>query len=559
MENIIYFKNKDSYWKASFLDDNSPDDPRRIEEPAGKMVFKERKDYSLGDEQTESFADFFASQLEPEKEFYKGKVSVTIPTLDKAMENPMLSKYIAGNDEIGHHFDIEQFNQHMDSLLNDLYNALGQGFCDEITGGIPFDPKTGKYSGCYEIEFSTADSKHNEDISAASYTIVRELGNYLADYFDFKKGTDYEVQTSLENDLSVLSESQLYDRWAASKLAVLPIDLYIHSGITCHEASARKTLRANNDRDDGYIYNDGFVYIDKDDEDFLACIDKEKISDESYVRDQAEKELSSEIKEYASYLEEDVHVLLLEEFDKEKLDWTYSEREGPYYGSSLPEVLKDHGFILNEILSEKEAGNLRETVTEEFRKATWDKYLSNVRDALPEFDNKVEYASGAVLYAMKKNDSQGLARKALGEYMNQNGCTSKEKTIAFLNEALGISGKGQEKSAVIPLNDKSIECVWSKVRNQERSDNGGCDRMLLIDYEKKKFALLTGVSYAISNPSDTYYKKTELLKSGKAVEKKAGELLKAGFKNTRVSGDYLEQYRRNDKWIEKYILKERER
>lgn len=556
MENKIYFKENGSYWKASFLEDNYPESPRRIEEPAGKMVFKERKDYSLGDEQTEDFAEFFASQLPAGKCFVDGKITVRIPPLDQAIENDALSRYVAGNEQ-EHHFDAALFEQDMDAILSRIKDELGESVCDDLSGGIPLDPDM-RLTDRYEIEFKTAAFLGSADAFDASGKIKEKIAEALSENFGMT-GRDCFEKEILKSETDELTESQLYDRWAASKLAVLPIDLYIHSGITCHEASARKTLRANNDRDDGHIYNDGFVYIDKDDEDFLAGWDKDKISDKDYMKEQAERLLRGEIKEYASYLEGDVHVLLLEEFDKEKLDWTYSEREGPYYGSSLPEVLKDHGFSLNEILSEKDAGKLRETVTEEFRKATWDKYLSNVRDALPEFDNKVEYASGAVLYAMKKNDSQGLARKALGEYMNQNGCTSKEKTIAFLNEALGISGKGQEKSAVIPVNDKSIECVWSKVRNPERSDNGGCDRMLLIDYEKKNFALLTGVSYATSNPSDTYYKKTELLKSGKAVERKAEELLKAGFKNTRVSSDYLEQYRKNDKWIEKYILKERVR
>lgn len=41
-------------------------------------------------------------------------------------------------------------------------------------------------------------------------------------------------------ELDKLTDSQLYERWKDSKAAVLPINLYIHSGETCHEASVRK-------------------------------------------------------------------------------------------------------------------------------------------------------------------------------------------------------------------------------------------------------------------------------------------------------------------------------
>lgn len=376
-----------------------------------------------------------------------------------------------------------------------------------------------------------------------------------------KKSTDYNIETNPENDLDGLTESQLYDKWAATKLAILPINIIDHSGISCYEAAVRKTLHAPNDRDDGCIYNDGFIYIDKDDANFCECLDQNKLNDNGYVKEQGEIFLRGEIKEYASYLEGDVHYLRVEEFNKKTLEWEVDDdcSFGSIYGSSLEETLKNQGFNIDHTISEKEVEELSQTVTNEFRKATWDKYIEDVRSALPDFDNKVEYASGAVLYAMKKNGGAGLKVKALGEYMTEKGCTSKERTIAFLNEALGQGKKQEQLTERIPVNDEHIECLWSKVKNPQRSDNGGCDQMLLVDYDNKTFAYLRGVSQIVSHPSDTYYKKTELLKSGKAVEKEVGKLVKSGFKNSVVSSDLLEEYRKKDTWIKKYILKEQNR
>lgn len=560
MKNSICFKDKDNCYRAAFLLDENPISPRKFDYPLGTMVFKDTNRYLLGDEQVKDWEEFFRSQLEPEKEFYKGKVSVKIPSVERATGDPLLEKFISGNAVTGRHIDHDYFNQAMDSLLNDLHGALGPEFCDEIKGGIPVDPKTGKYSDYYEIEFTTPDSKHCEDIAVASETIERELGYWLGD-FGLKKSTDYNIETNPENDLDGLTESQLYDRWAATKAAVLPIGLVDHSGLSCYEADVWKTLHATRDRDDGFIYNNGFIYIDKDDEEFLSCLDKEKAGDGDYVREQAEREMRGEIEEYASYLEGDVHYLRVEEFNKKTLEWEVDDdcSFGSIYGSSLEETLKNQGFNIDHTISEKEVEELPQTVTNEFRKATWDKYIEDVRAALPDFDNKVEYASGAVLYAMKKNGGAGLKVKALGEYMTVKGCTSKERTIAFLNEALGLGKKQERLAEKIPVNDEHIECLWSKVKNPQRSDNGGCDQMLLVDYDNKTFAYLRGVSQIVSHPSDTYYKKTELLKSGKAVEKEVGKLVKSGFKNTVVSSDLLEEYRKKDTWIKKYILKEQNR
>lgn len=60
--------------------------------------------------------------------------------------------------------------------------------------------------------------------------------------------------------------------------------------------------------------------------------------------------------------------------------------------------------------------------------------------------------------------------------------------------------------------------VFSKIKNPNRSDNGGVNNALLIDYENRRFAYVSGASQIIDNPSDTYLKKVEEL-SSKAVEK----------------------------------------
>ena len=556
MNNTIYFKDNDAYWKASFLEDESPDDPRRdLDEVLGTMVFKKRKNNSLGDIQAEDFSEFFLSQLKDEKNVYlEGHLVFKLPTLEEARKNESLERYIAGNKAIGERFDVDLFNQDMDYLLNDVKNMLDDKVCDNLTGGIPLDDNW-KLTDSYEISFTTPPFPNETDAENAFNKIKKSILSELEERFSLNTSrvqSGYNWHSTVDD----LTETQLFDKWAASKLAVIPIDVYEHGGITCHEASIRKTARASNDRDDGVIHNDGFIYIDKDDENYLPVIDKSKINDKDYLKKTAELFLREEIKQYASYLEGDVHTLAVDVFDRKKLDWVESHREY-IYGSDLESVLKDDGYSIENRLSEDDVKKLENTVTKEFQTATGEKFLSDIKAALPEFDGSVLNASRAVLYSLKKNGSSALELVAISGFLKDNGCSSDEKTIAFLNEALGLKEKGAEQN-LLPFKGEKLSCYYSKINNPNRSDNGGVNNILIVDYDNKRFGFASGVSQMIDTPSECYYRDVERLKSGKSVEKKVEFLARAGFKNTKLDAPALEGYQRDDKWIKKYVMHDKE-
>ena len=175
---------------------------------------------------------------------------------------------------------------------------------------------------------------------------------------------------------------------------------------------------------------------------------------------------------------------------------------------------------------------------------------------MPEFDGNLKHAASAATLSMKEGSATNLERTALSEYMKEKGCISPESTFKFLEESVGIKGKNLAKELnPLSFRDENLECVFSKIKNPNRSDNGGVNNALLIDYENRRFAYVSGASQMIDKPSETYLKKVEEL-SSKAVEKKLETLVKAGFKNASLNSESLNMYRKDDKWISKYILKE---
>lgn len=573
-----FFKTTDGkYLKLDYDYCYDPYDPRdpAYQTTLGTMVFPKNKNprYTFGDVQPESFEDFFKEELseaEPH-EFMEGSIEFSLPTLEDCQKNESLSRFIAGTEESGYHFDVDLFNQEMDSILSSVKDNLGASICEELTGGIPIDEKTGKITDSYIIDLKTANCKDYYGAESAYNQIRDELTYHLSEILP-KNFFNYQDSINHFNELDDLTESQLYDKWAETKLCVIPINIFEHSGISCCEASLRKTLHVSNDRDDGAIYNNGFIYVNKNNKEILDQLKgeardsdgnlynkwKAKTLEETKVW--AEGILKGEIKEYANALEGNVYDVSIYELDSATLDW--GEPVVGYNSlivDDVEEYIKNYneyaGKIVEELLK-PEMEVILHTPTSEFKKNIFDNYVSKIKEILPDYDNNVKYAASAASLAMKSGGATSLEREALNLFLKENDCTDPESTFKFLEESVGIKGKNLAKELnPLSFRDENLECVFSKIKNPNRSDNGGVNNALLIDYENRRFAYVSGASQMIDKPSETYLKKVEEL-SSKAVEKKLETLVKAGFKNASLNSESLNMYRKDDKWISKYILKE---
>lgn len=566
MAEKMYFKDGDSVYQAHFLDEGYPEDPRNPDfcTNLGTMVFKKKLRYELGDEQVEDFGDFFRDQISEKEpnDYFEGFIEFELPTLEQAQNDENLSRFIAGTEESGYRFDKELYAQEMDYILSSIKDSLGESVCNDISGGIPIDEKTNFLTDTYRIDLRTADCAGYTKAENCLNEIKSELSSRIKNLAPKNWFNYTEDSIHAFNRLDDLTESQLFDKWAQTKLCVIPINFFEHSGITVHEAAVRKTLRAANDRDDGDVYNDGFIYIDKDNQEVLNELKgeardsegkvyntwKAKTSEE--VKNWAEENLRSEIKTYASYLEGDVHSLEVEEFNRETLDWDILENQScsMVFGSDLKSELKSLGYKIDNVLTEEQIKQLLNTPTPEFKKACWNEFIESVRKALPEFDNKPEYASAAVLYSMNQKGSLELNKKALNEYMKEIGCDSREKTVSVLKEALALNkeksqSQNYEQESLKdfdPYTDggKQFEIYFSTNHNPEASNyksKRAPNHVLVVDTENKRYGLLTGAYSIDGDHFDDYKNKPDL--STKKLREKIEHLETSGFKFQKFTSE----------------------
>lgn len=564
MEEKIVFKDKKSgeVYRAEWLRDDDPQNPRKDWDNLGTMVFADHRKYSLGDKQVSDFREFFIGQLneseEEAKEYVAGTITFTLPTLEDCAACPdELSRFVAGTKETGYRFDAELFSQEMDGLLDGLKNsmALPPETVEDLSGGIPLD-ESQKLTGEYVIDLKTCEKDNWEEAEEAFATIKEAINEALSDFLGGYMD-DVEIDDSFQhrNTFDDLSESELYEKWAASKFCVVPIDIYEHSGITIRAVDVRKTLSATNDRDDGEIYNDGFVYVDKDNKELqtelvgelrdangkLLNSWKKKTPDE--LKEWAENILNGEIETYAKYLEGDVHCLKTERFDRETMEWDDLDFLGSVYSESFEAALSDEGFTEREELSDEQVEKLETEITPEYKEAAWKRFVKDVSAALPDFDNDALHAAKAVLLS-KKTARAELEESALKAKMAELGCADRETTERTLRKELGLP----QSRSLPPLSfmDKRNDCFWVKVDDPNRSDNGGVRTALLLDWTNQRYAILDGCSQVLGVPSDTFLGRVEQV-SLDHLKGFASQFVSGGWKNSPVEGVELEKCRLNDK------------
>ena len=548
MSETIYFNDKGTNYKAEWLEENYPENPRdeNFQTNLGTMYFSEDNNrYNLGDEQV-YFDELFKKQLS-KKDFpsqIQGTISFNFPDVEDAKKDLVLSKFVAGTEEYGYRFDKEFFDQEINYALSNIRDNLGTDICEELDGGIPLrsDESLGNQ---YIINFKTPYGK--TDYSEIKKAIEEELSNY-----GFKINS---INSEEINQLEELSEKELYQKWKKTKACVIPLSLYEHSGLTVHASSEEYYVN-------GEIANDGFIYVDKDNPEFL-----DYGNDDEEAKKWVEGVLKTEIEEYAAYLEGDVHNVKISYFDKEKMDWIENDYGTMIYGSSLEKSLQSYGFDTSNKLDKNKVFILENSVNPEFKAAVGKEYIEAVKKELADFDNNPKLAAKSVSkqWAAKEDvnaesydrlNRWTLKKQALSEYFWDNGCDSPEKIFAFLAEKVGVR-KVEQTLEPLSFKQPGCECYFSQNKNSQSSAKGSVHSALLIDHKNKRFAYVSGVEYMLSKPSETYLDKVTL-SSAKKVEIECEKLIKDGYKNTPVERG-LEDYRYKDDRIKKYILKEPER
>lgn len=206
-----FFKTDDGiYHKIESDYDRDPLHPRKDFDNLGKMVFKKQSRYSLGDIQTDEFAEFFEDELKEIDSdiFLEGCISGVFSDND--------DNYIVGNNEIGYRFDKEKFLQDVEASLDNLYSENKDMF-EQVTCGIPLT-SSNNYSEHIEIDFEIKNPFLYK-------TAVEKINEVLSEY------NLEDLEVSLHNNYFLrdkLTEKQLFDLWAEKQFFVLPINIFEH-------------------------------------------------------------------------------------------------------------------------------------------------------------------------------------------------------------------------------------------------------------------------------------------------------------------------------------------
>lgn len=547
-DETLYFKSGKNFVKAEWNYDDYAESPRTDRDNLGKMVFFKNKNGKFGDEQVDEWREFFIDQLTDSNPMshYEGEVRFKIPSAEEARENPKLEKYVTGKGEL----DAKLFCKDMDEALirkKDAGNPDLAAFSWSASCSIGLESGIATAG---KISFATEEfSQYGSYIWMLDKT-VNAIDSVLKEDFGITRESG-PIDWRLEKSLDGLTESELYDKWAESKAAVIPIDVYIHSGATCREAPVRKSSFQNDLTDGGYIHNDGFAYVDKDNEEYRQELESGKTEEEA--KKWAEQNLRGEIQDYASYLEGDIHTLTVSYFNPKTNEWEESDMEAGILGRTLEQALKDRGTSIDEILAKNTVFNLLNSVNPEFKSETVRMYIEDVKKNLPDFDNSLKAAATSVSKQWKAKAETNreetdrlnrweLRKKALKEYFKENGIDSAEKTFAFLAKETGFKEKSQSLPP-LSIQDKSLVAYFAKINNPARSDNGGLAKLLLVDEKNKSLAYFDSPSYIINK--DDIWGKTVNLGSGKKVAEKAKELLRYGFKDVDVSDKFLVEHQKH--------------
>lgn len=505
-----FFKTDDGiYHKIESDYDRDPLHPRKDFDNLGKMVFKKQSRYSLGDIQTDEFAEFFEDELKEidSDNCLGGCIRGVFPYND--------NNYIVGNNEIGYRFDKENFLQDVEASLNNLCSENNDMF-EQVTCGIPLT-SSNNYSEHIKIDFEIKNPFLYK-------TAVEKINEVLSEY-----------------NLEELTEKQLFDLWAEKQFFVLPINIFEfeHSNIALHPG----TLNTRTEKwlDGSFIEeitNSGFIYVPKDNKEVQEYL---KEHSEEETKQWLENIFNGEIELYSQYVNGEVYTITDSVFNPKTLNWDKEQEVFSYYGSEI-------GYIKNNLgsgkyISQNEIQKLENTITPEFIKATGEKFFSEIQECLSDFDGNLLYAQKSVFIAWNRESKTELfpnenKLKALSQFLKDNGCDSPEKTIVFLEKNI----KPSQQKTFDPFSyeaEKAGYETWLKPNSNKLASNYNSrvhpNHALVIDYQNKRFGILTGAD-SFNGDRLPNYKKNPLL-SGKKFKEKIEKLLSEGFTFEKFTGN----------------------
>lgn len=467
-----YFKTKEtevaeeSVMKASFsvaVDSFSPRDPN-FQSNLGTIVMKPwgRNASGLGDIQTDDWREYFMNELSDKETFSSEyNMKIQLPTVEECRANPNLERYIVGNEANGFYFDKPLFVQDMEATLSQIREE-NEELIDEIDCGIEIDESNQtslKDEMFFTLKTTEQSSEYNE--AAGRDSIIREMTSFI----DENKIKIIEENTIQNSSFDNKTDYELFQMWNEKNLVCIPITGYEHSEITLHAGKegiiahkqVHEKYQYGGSYDNDEIKEDGFIFVEKDAKEIQNELKGEARDKDGNVynkwkpksleeaKEWAKGILTAEVEEYARWVEGNVYDVLFEKLNPATLEWEEYERVANLCKDNLDGWISGWAstdkMLLSKFITKDEAEKLATTITPEYKESSWNKFLSEIKKELPNFDGKAEYASAAVLYAMNKNGSITLEKEALKQVMSEKGFSSKEKTIELLNKELGLSEK----------------------------------------------------------------------------------------------------------------------
>ena len=372
----------------------------------------------------------------------------------------------------------------------------------------------------------------------------------------FKKQSRYslgEIQTDefaeffedelKEIDSDSFTEKQLFDIWSKHQFFVLPINIFEHSNIALHPG----TLNTRTEKwlDGSFIEeitNSGFIYVSKDNEEVQEYL---KEHSEEETKQWIENVFKGEIELYSQYVNGEVYTITDSVFNPKTLNWDKQNEVFSYYGSEI-EYIKDN-LGSGKYISQNEIQDLENTITPEFIKATGEKFFSEIQECLSDFDGNLLYAQKSVFNAWNREAKTELfpnenKLNALSQFLKDNGCDSPEKTIVFLAKNIKPSQQKTFDPFSYEAGTNGYYETWLNPNSNKFASNYNSrvhpNHALVIDYQNKRFGILTG-AYYFDADSLPYYKKNPML-SGKKFKEKIEHLLSVGFVFEKFTGKRAE-------------------
>ena len=339
-----------------------------------------------------------------------------------------------------------------------------------------------------------------------------------------------------------ITEKQLFDLWAEKQFFVLPINIFEHSGIALHPGTlntrTEKWLDGSNIEE---ITNSGFIYVPKDNKEVQEYLNEHS---EEETKQWLENVFKGEIKLYSQYVNGEVYTITDSIFNPKTLNWDKQNEVFSYYGSRIEYIKETLGS--GKYISQNEIQKLENKITPEFIKATGEKFFAEIQECLPDFDGNLLYAQKSVFIAWNREAKTELfpnenKLNALSQFLKDNGCDSPEKTVVFLEKNI----KPSQQKTFDPFSyeaEKEGYETWLSPNSNKLASNYNSrlspNHALIIDYQNKRFGILTG-AYTFNANCLPYYKKNPML-SGKKFKEKIEHLLSIGFTFEKFTGERAE-------------------